>query len=168
MRKKNFHVYCTLIQIFEGMPNGGPQNREEKLWKITRELVIETHYCCCCCLLKFLLPNELKNSPFLWVLPMKGKELQHSKNLVVDSSARDHNFSSIFNRLSINFFFSFSRNCIIILLLQVSSQTSQRKQESSNLWLNNKHLKSSYSNWVILFMPPILFLGEFWRLTPAT
>ena len=95
MRKKNFHVYCTLIQIFEGMPNGGPQNREEKLWKITRELVIETHYCCCC-LLKFLLPNELKNSPFLWVLPMKGKELQHSRNLVVDSSARDHNFSLIF------------------------------------------------------------------------
>ena len=95
MRKKKFHVYCTLIQIFEGMPNGGPQNREEKLWKITRELVIETHYCCCC-LLKFLLPNELKNSPFLWVLPMKGKELQHSRNLVVDSSARDHNFSLIF------------------------------------------------------------------------
>ena len=27
---------------------------------------------------------------------MKGKELQHSKNLVVDSSARDHNFSLIF------------------------------------------------------------------------
>ena len=112
MRKKNSHVYCTLIQIFEGMPNGGPQNREEKLWKITRELVIETHYCCCCCLLKFLLPNELKNSPFLWVLPMKGKELQHSKNLVVDSSARDHNFSLIFKWLSI-YFLSFSHKCFI-------------------------------------------------------
>ena len=27
---------------------------------------------------------------------MKGKELQHSRNLVVDSSAGDHNFSLIF------------------------------------------------------------------------
>ena len=27
---------------------------------------------------------------------MKGKELQHSRNLVVDFSARDHNFSLIF------------------------------------------------------------------------
>ena len=44
----------------------GPQNRLEKVWKITRELVIETHYCCC--LLRFLLLNELKE--FILLFPL--------------------------------------------------------------------------------------------------